>query len=94
MCYKVTLTIIHKVTHISRKKCDISAFSQAVDQPVCHTGTTLVTSWWLMLRNRLSMKKQFRKENLHRFYARRLRMVFPFDKMELSTWEVFLWRQN
>ena len=32
MCYKVTLTIIHKVTHISRKKCDISVFHQAMSR--------------------------------------------------------------
>ena len=94
MRYKVTSSIIHKSPHISRRKCDISAFSRAVDQPVCHAGTTYVTSWWLMLRNRRPMQKQFRKENLPQFYPRRLREAFSFDRIELSTWEVFLWRQN
>ena len=53
MRYKVTSSIIHKSPHISRRKCDISAFSQTVDQPVCHAGTTF------LMETKLNYKRTF-----------------------------------
>ena len=82
MRYKVTSSIIHKVTYISRKMCKNSVFPGWKG-----TGRICVGDGGCK-------KPSMRKENLPEFYSRRLRGASPSDKMNLSTWEVFLWRQN